>query len=228
MRIFTLTAAVLFAAFASAQDTAPKDADQAEKPKTQQQADKDTAPLTPEKVIAKLHKCNQKEIMAGKLALEKGSSDEIKQFGQKLIDDHKKADEKVQQAARDNNIPLPQPKEAGKVDAEKPEAGKDAKAKGAHDADLKHLQSLTGEEFDRGFAKHMLKDHEDTLAFLDRVKADNNVSALHGLVDSIRPGLEQHAMSARGLASKLGVEETAKTDEKKESKQASIKAERGL
>ncbi len=47
------------------------------------------------------------EVELGKLATQKGSSDAVKQFGQKLVDDHSKADDQLKQIASKENIDIP-------------------------------------------------------------------------------------------------------------------------
>src|SRR5450755_3390401 len=47
------------------------------------------------------------EVELGKMAVEKASSDAVKQFGQKMIDDHSKANEELKQIASKENINAP-------------------------------------------------------------------------------------------------------------------------
>ena len=47
------------------------------------------------------------EVELGKLAAQKGSSDAVKQFGQKLVDDHTKANDELKQIASSENIQVP-------------------------------------------------------------------------------------------------------------------------
>jgi len=47
------------------------------------------------------------EVALGKLAVEKGSSDAVKQFGQKMIDDHNKANDEPTQIAAAGGVKIP-------------------------------------------------------------------------------------------------------------------------
>ena len=47
------------------------------------------------------------EVKLGKLALEKGTSPTVKQFAQKLVDDHSKANDELQALASRKNMSLP-------------------------------------------------------------------------------------------------------------------------
>ena len=47
------------------------------------------------------------EVELGKLATQKGSSDAVKQFGQKMVDDHTKANDQLKEIASKENISTP-------------------------------------------------------------------------------------------------------------------------
>src|SRR5437016_9870256 len=48
----------------------------------------------------------QLEVDLGKLAADKGSSDDVKKFGQKMADDHSKANDELKQLATDKGVDL--------------------------------------------------------------------------------------------------------------------------
>ena len=47
------------------------------------------------------------EVELGKLATQKASSEKVKQFGQRMVDDHSKANDQLKQVASQENITLP-------------------------------------------------------------------------------------------------------------------------
>jgi putative membrane protein len=47
------------------------------------------------------------EVELGKLATEKGQSDEVKKFGQRMVDDHGKANDQLKQLASSKGVELP-------------------------------------------------------------------------------------------------------------------------
>lgn len=47
------------------------------------------------------------EVEPGKLAAQKGWSDAVKQFGQKMVDDHSKANKELKQVASKDSIKVP-------------------------------------------------------------------------------------------------------------------------
>src|SRR5215210_3960188 len=86
------------------------------------------------------------EVELGKVAAEKGASDEVRQFGQRMVDDHAKANEQLMQLASSKGMTLP--------------AAPDPK----HQAEMQKLSTLSGEKFDKEYVKMMLKDHKKDVA----------------------------------------------------------------
>lgn len=85
------------------------------------------------------------EVAAGKLAAVQGSSADVKAFGQRMVDDHTKADDQLKTLASQKNFALP--------------AVPDAK----HQAMLDSLQAKQGEAFDTAFIADMKKGHADAI-----------------------------------------------------------------
>ena len=70
----------------------------------------------------------------------------VKQFGQRMVDDHSKAGEKLKAAASKDGITLP--------------TSMDAKQK----REMDELSSLSGAAFDRKYMDAMVEDHEKDVA----------------------------------------------------------------
>jgi len=83
------------------------------------------------------------EIQAGKLAAQKGSAEDVKQFGQMMVTDHTTLNKQM----------MPVMVEAGV----KPPTGLPGKDK----KELAKLQGLSGDAFDKEYITAMLKDHEE-------------------------------------------------------------------
>src|SRR3954468_1889404 len=81
------------------------------------------------------------EIALGNLAVSKASSDDVKKFGQRMVDDHSKANDQLKQLASSKGIDVPSELNA-----------KDKATK-------ERLSKLSGEQFDRAYMQHMVKDH---------------------------------------------------------------------
>lgn len=94
------------------------------------------------------------EIEAGKLALQKSSSDDVKQFAQHMIDDHSKLNEQMAPIAQKASVEPPK------------------ELKGKEKKELQKLQGLSGQAFDTEYIQAMLKAHKnDSDAF--KMEASN-------------------------------------------------------
>ena len=96
--------------------------------------------------VKKMVKGNQAEVDAGNLAVKNGGSDEVKKFGQKMVDDHSAMLKDVTQLAQDLNIKA------------SPEPSSKDRAK------MAKMEALTGDAFDRAYVADMVKDHKADLA----------------------------------------------------------------
>jgi len=104
------------------------------------------ADATGDKFIKEAIQGNLAEVKVGQLAQEKGASQGVKDFGATLATDHEAANQNATQAAQQMNVTPP-----GKPGLK-------------HEAVYKKLSALSGEQFDRQFAKDMVKDHKEDIA----------------------------------------------------------------
>ncbi len=86
------------------------------------------------------------EVELGKVAVRNASNDKVKAFGQRMIDDHSKANDELKMVASKNNITLP--------------TSLDAKQK----AEVDHFSAMSGPAFDRAYMRDMVRDHEKDIA----------------------------------------------------------------
>jgi putative membrane protein len=82
------------------------------------------------------------EVQLGQLAAEKGSSDDVKQFGQKMVSDHTRLGDQMKQVAQ--QIGVAPPTTVSKKDKEL----------------MVKLQGLSGAQFDNAYIVAMVKDHK--------------------------------------------------------------------
>jgi putative membrane protein len=120
------------------------------------------------------------EIQIGKLAQQRGSSEKVRQFGQRLETDHRANLEKSNPLAR--SLGLAPPTEPN------------ASQKAAYD----QLGGLSGAQFDRVFAKKMLKDHKKDIKEFQRESRRSGPAA--DFAKSTIPTLEEHLKLARLLS----------------------------
>jgi predicted outer membrane protein len=100
---------------------------------------------------------NFAEVEMGKLAQRNGQDDSLKKFGQTLIEDHSAANQKAIDVAKSMGVTPPEEPNA------KQKADYDKRAK------------MSGAQFDRDFATHMVAYHEKDIAGIqERGKADRS------------------------------------------------------
>src|SRR4051794_1870765 len=89
---------------------------------------------------------NMAEVKMGELAKERAQSKDVRDYGQMLIDDHSKANQKAMTVAKSMSVTAP--------------SEPSAKQKQEHDM----IAKLSGSEFDSMFMSHMVQDHQEDIA----------------------------------------------------------------
>ena len=126
------------------------------------------------------------EVKLGQLAQEKGSSNSVKSFGKRMVDDHSKAGDKLREVASRESITLPS----------------DISVK--DQATYDRLSKLSGSAFDRAYARDMVKDHEtDVAAFQREANAGKNDS-LKSFASESLPTLQDHLKQAKDMMKSVG------------------------
>lgn len=122
------------------------------------------------------------EVQMGQLAAQKGSSDDVKQFGQKMVQDHTQMGEQMKQVAQQLGVSEPK--------------GLSKKDKG----EVAKLNSLSGPEFDRAYIAAMVKDHKKDLSDF-RAEAQNTQNpAVKQVAQQGAQVIDQHLQMAEQLA----------------------------
>jgi len=130
------------------------------------------------------------EVEFGKLAQEKASSPEVKQFGQRMVTDHTQAAHQLKQVAEQKGVTLPDTLSA-----------KDKATKA-------RLEKLSGDQFDRAYMKDMVVDHtQDVREFKNEAKTGKDPD-VKNFASQTAPTLEEHLKQAKSIAPK-GSSQTA-------------------
>ena len=126
------------------------------------------------------------EVEMGRLAAEKASSADVKQFGQRMVDDHGKANQELKGLASGKGVTLP--------------ASLDA----PHKAAQEKLSKLTGAAFDRAYMAEMVKDHDKDVANFRRASKTAADAELKAWAAKTLPTLEEHQKMSKSIHAKLG------------------------
>jgi putative membrane protein len=130
-------------------------------------------------VLGKLHKSDQKEIAAGKMAQKNGKSHAVKDYGKMLEKDHGAADKKVAALAKQEKIDL-------------------AAATPADSAgDMSGMAS--DPMFDQKFGQEMLDDHKKDIAEVTAARDNTADVKLKKLLTDLLPTLKKHEDTAQNI-----------------------------
>jgi putative membrane protein len=142
---------------------------------------------TPDKTfVTKAAQGGMAEVELGKLAADKGSSSEVKQFGQKMVDDHSKANDQLKSLAANKNITLP--------------AAMTAKDK----ALAARLSKLSGAAFDRAYMRAMVTDHQQDVNEFKMESKSGADPDVKSWASNTLPTLETHLKMAQDANRAVG------------------------
>jgi putative membrane protein len=114
------------------------------------------------------------EVKLGELAKDHASNQAVKTFGQRMVDDHTKANDELKSIAGKKGITLP--------------SDLDSKDQATYD----RLSKLNGAEFDRAYITDMVKDHRTDVSEFRRESEQGQDPDLKSFAGKTLPTLEEH------------------------------------
>ncbi|HEY6141102.1 MAG TPA: DUF4142 domain-containing protein [Thermoanaerobaculia bacterium] len=127
---------------------------------------------------------NMAEVNGGTMASTKGTSPDVKNFGNRMVNDHGKALDELKQLAQTKGIALP----ADVNDEQKAEADK--------------LSKLSGKDFDKEYTDAMVKDHEKDVAEFDKASKSAQDPDLKAWAAKVLPIIQDHLKMAKEMRGK--------------------------
>lgn len=115
------------------------------------------------------------EVELGKLAASQAGSDSVKQFGQKMVDDHSKANAELIEIASSKSIALPKTM--------------NAKQKSLYT----RLKRLHGSAFDAAYVKAMKLDHQHDISEFRKKSSNGQDADVKAFAAKTLPVIEEHA-----------------------------------
>ena len=140
------------------------------------------AGLTSESFVEKAAQAGMAEVEAGKVALEHTQDQEMRDFANRMVQDHSKAGAELAAAAGTAKVAAPTT-----LDAE-------------HRAMVDELEAKSGEEFEAAYARQMLADHEKAVSLFQAAANSDDLDP--GLVEFAQktvPTLQAHKEMAQKL-----------------------------
>jgi putative membrane protein len=119
------------------------------------------------------------EVQLGKLAQTNASSQQVKDFGRQMVDDHSKGNDELKALAQKKNITLP------------------AAISDKHQKDYDDLAKKKGADFDKAYIDNMVDDHKEDIDEFQK-EADKGADAdIKAWAAGKVPVLQHHLMMAK-------------------------------
>jgi putative membrane protein len=131
------------------------------------------------------------EVELGQLASEKASNSEVKKFGQRMVEDHQKANDRLKEIAAKKGVDLPtEPNSKQKATKER-------------------LSKLSGEAFDKAYVETMLTDHKKDVAEFQKESSNGRDPDVKQFASVTLPTLQDHLREVESIAPR--VQESARS-----------------
>ena len=125
------------------------------------------------------------EVELGQLAKDKATDPNIKTFGDRMVTDHKKANDELKQIVARKGATLP------------------TKLTHHDNRMMDRLQKATGADFDKEYASAMLKDHRTDVKEFEKAAQSADDPDIKAFAQKILPTLQEHLKMAEQNASEL-------------------------
>jgi len=193
-RVMTMMLATVFASSAASLAMGQSNATSPDKPSSSQDKMSASSPATHVSERTGFAKKaaigGMAEVELGRLAAQKATNARVKEFGQRMVDDHSKANEELKAAAAAEGIELP-----SAIDE-------------MQKATIEKLSKLSGAAFDEAYMKDMVKDHEEDVAEFAKAAKHPN-SQVGSFAEKTLPTLRDHLKMARDVEQQVGARNTS-------------------
>ncbi len=126
------------------------------------------------------------EVKLGQLAVQKAANTDVKSFGQRMVDDHSKANDRLKQLAAQKGVAL--------SSALPPDMKND----------IDRLTKLSGAAFDKMYMSMMVKDHKKDVSEFEKETSKADDANVKSFAQQTLPTLREHLQMAESVASKVG------------------------
>jgi putative membrane protein len=141
--------------------------------------------MTDKEFMMKAAQGGMTEVEASKLAGDKASSDKVKEFASKMVEDHTKANDELKGIASSKNVMLPE-----KLDS-------------MHQMKVDKLSKSSGADFDKAYVKAMVMDHEKTVAMFKEEASSGTDPDVKGFASKTLPVIEDHLMMIKQISASM-------------------------
>lgn len=138
--------------------------------------------------LTKAYQTNLNEIELARLATQQASSSEVKQYAQRMIEEHGRSNEQIQQIASSKGVDL---------------------QSAAEGKDHSQFSGLSGSQFDQKYIENQQQAHQEAISMFRDAADKGTDPEIKSFASSQLSTLEQHQSMANDLNSKMGASQTA-------------------
>jgi putative membrane protein len=131
------------------------------------------------------------EVELGRIAAQKGTSPDVKSFGQRMVDDHSKANDQLKQVASSKGVTVPASLPASKQ------------------KEIDKFNQLSGAAFDSAYVSHMVADHKKDVAEFQKESKNGKDTDVKAFATNTLPTLQDHLKMIQDISSKMHTSHTA-------------------
>ena len=124
------------------------------------------------------------EVALGNVAMQKAKSQQVKDFGKMMVDDHTKVNDNLKEIASRKNIDVP----AAITDDQK--------------KDIEKLSKKSGADFDKAYVDMMVDDHKKDIADFKKATGDVGDNDIKNFATTTLPTLQKHLDAIEAIKSK--------------------------
>lgn len=153
----------------------------------------DQASAQDQQFVKKAYSINTAEVKLGNLALEKGTSPAVKDYGRRMVDDHQKALDQLRTAAKKDGMSLP------------------TQLAPEQQQEYQQLSQQSGPQFDQAYLQHMKTGHKDAIQVFQKEADSGTKPNLKAYAEKVLPTLHTHEQLATQKVKQLQQQQPAPT-----------------
>jgi len=143
--------------------------------------------VSTEQFVNKVTVSDMFEVKTGKLAADKAKSEDVRDFGEQMVDDHTETTEDLKELVKDEKIDVKMPTSLDE----------------RHKDQLDKLKKLSGADFDRAYVPTQVVAHEQAVTLFEDYSKSGDNEALKDWASDTLPALKEHLKEARELNKEL-------------------------
>jgi putative membrane protein len=126
------------------------------------------------------------EVELGKAVADKANSQEVKDFAQRMVTDHSKANDELKALAQQKNVTIP-----NELDPK-------------HQKMMEKITAMTGADLDKAYIQAMVKDHKKDVAEFQKAANGAKDDDVKAFAAKTLPTLQEHLAMAQNINKSLG------------------------